>query len=50
VWREINDLLLAGRIRPLIAREVGLEGTADALTELIERRILGKVIVRPTDA
>ena len=48
VWDDINRLLLEGRIRPLIAMEVGLEGTADALTELIERRILGKVIVRPT--
>jgi NADPH2:quinone reductase len=47
VWREINDLVLAGRIRPLIARDIGLEDTADALTELIERRILGKVVVRP---
>jgi NADPH2:quinone reductase len=47
VWQDINDLVLAGRIRPLIAREIGLEDTADALTELIERRILGKVVVRP---
>ena len=47
VWNEINDLVLAGRIRPLIARDIGLEDTADALSELIDRRILGKVVVRP---
>ena len=47
VWQEINELVLDGRIRPLIAMDIGLEDTADALTELVERRILGKVVVRP---
>jgi NADPH2:quinone reductase len=47
VFGEINDLLAAGRIWPLIAREVGLQDAAAALTDLIDRRIAGKVIVRP---
>jgi NADPH2:quinone reductase len=47
VFSDINTLLAEGRIRPLISREVGLADAPAALTDLIARKITGKVIVRP---
>jgi NADPH2:quinone reductase len=47
VHRELMELLAAGSIDPSISREVPLDGVADALTDLSERRVMGKVVVRP---
>jgi len=44
-FREILDLYRAGRIDPLIGREYPLEGYAQALRDLSERRAIGKVVV-----
>jgi NADPH2:quinone reductase len=50
VWAELMGWHAEGRIRPVIDREVGLGGVAAALTDLAERRVTGKVVVRPTPA
>jgi len=47
VHAELLDLHRHGRIRPVVDREIGLEGVAAALTDLAERRVIGKVVVRP---
>jgi NADPH:quinone reductase len=44
---EIMDLLASGRARALIDRETDLTGAADALTDLAQRRVTGRPIVRP---
>jgi len=47
VWSELMEWHGAGRIRPVIDREVGLDGAAAALEDLAARRVTGKVVVRP---
>ncbi len=47
VWAELMAWHAAGDIRPVIDRDVGRSGVADALTDLAERRVTGKVVVRP---
>jgi len=47
VWFELMDWYVAGRIWPVIDRQVGLDGAAAALDDLAARRVMGKVVVRP---
>jgi NADPH2:quinone reductase len=47
VWDELMAWHADGDIRPVIDRDVGLADVAAALTDLAERRVTGKVVVRP---
>lgn len=47
VHREIMRLLMEQKIRPVIARRIGLDEVAGVLTELGSRRTVGKCIVQP---
>ncbi len=47
VWDELMRWHADGKIWPVIDREVGLDGVAQALTDLVGRRVTGKVVVRP---
>lgn len=47
VYADVTDLLLQGRISAVIAADVPLEAAPAALTQLINRTVVGKVIVRP---
>jgi NADPH2:quinone reductase len=47
VWADVMDWYGAGRIRPVIEREVGLDGVATALEDLAARRVMGRIVVRP---
>jgi NADPH2:quinone reductase len=47
VWGELMGWHADGRIHAVIDRQVGLDGVAAALTDLAERRVTGKVVVRP---
>ena len=47
VHREIMQLLVAGRIHPVIARVIGLAEVPAALTELGGRKTMGKTLVEP---
>jgi NADPH:quinone reductase-like Zn-dependent oxidoreductase len=47
VWDELMAWHADGDIRPVIDRDVGLADVAVALTDLAERRVTGKVVVRP---
>ena len=40
-------MLEAGELHPLISGEIALDGVAAALTDLADRRTVGKIIVRP---
>ena len=44
---EVMGLLASGRACALIDREVGLEGAADALTDLAARKVTGRPVVLP---
>lgn len=43
------ELLEAGRYRPLVSRCVAFEDVPDALTDLAQRRTVGRVVVRVAD-
>ncbi|APV49019.1 NADPH:quinone oxidoreductase [Betaproteobacteria bacterium GR16-43] len=48
--RNMKDLvawMLAGKVRPAITERVGLEGVADAIARMSDRKVLGKVVVNP---
>lgn len=47
VHNELMDLLASGDLEPVVDRVVGLDGVAAAMTDLVERRVIGKVIVDP---
>lgn len=47
VHADVVSLRLAGRVRPVVDRVVGLEGVAAALDDLGARRTSGKVVVHP---
>jgi NADPH:quinone reductase-like Zn-dependent oxidoreductase len=47
VYAEVTDLLQRGLIHPVIDAEVLLAEAPVALTRLIKRSVVGKVIVRP---
>jgi NADPH:quinone reductase len=48
-WDEILDDVAAGRLAPPISATYPLARTADAVGELAERRVTGKVVVRPQE-
>jgi len=47
VYRILAAMLDAGELRPLISSQISLDGVAAALTDLADRRTVGKIIVRP---
>jgi NADPH2:quinone reductase len=48
-WEEIIDDVAAGRLAPPISATYPLAQTAAAVGELAERRVTGKVVVRPQE-
>jgi NADPH2:quinone reductase len=49
MWQELLGYAKAGQIRPVIDRELPLDGDIpDALTDLAERRTVGKVVIQVT--
>jgi NADPH:quinone reductase len=44
---EIMELWRAGRLKPHVSRSYPLEGASEALRDIAERRVLGKVVVVP---
>ncbi|WP_327092261.1 zinc-binding dehydrogenase [Nonomuraea sp. NBC_01738] len=44
---ELIALTAAGRLRPVTGAEYGLEDAGRALADLVARRTVGKVILRP---
>ena len=48
-WDEIVDDVAAGRLAPPISATYPLAETGAAIAELAERRVTGKVVVRPRD-
>jgi NADPH2:quinone reductase len=50
MWQELLGYARAGRIRPVIDRELTLDGDVPgALTDLAERRTVGKVVIQVTN-
>ncbi len=50
MWEELLDHAREGRIRPVIDRELTLDGDIPgALTDLAERRTVGKVVIQVTN-
>ena len=47
VVRAVDELLVAGRLRPHVSHRYSLEEAPRALRDLLERRVLGKVVVTP---
>jgi NADPH2:quinone reductase len=47
LFEEIVDLLMAGRLHPVVPAERPLEDAADVMRELLERSITGKVVLVP---
>lgn len=45
--RQLLDWVVSGAIRPRVVDVVPLEGTADAIRRLAERKVTGKLVVRP---
>jgi len=48
VWADLMAWHASGEIHAVIDREIGLDAAASALTDLAERRVTGKVLVRPS--
>ena len=48
-WDAIVDDVAAGRLAPPVSATFPLAGTGAAIAELAERRVTGKVVVRPRD-
>lgn len=49
-WRELMPHLLSGALTPPVAETFPLERAAEALAVVDERRVLGKVVLRPATA
>ena len=47
VHRDLMQLLATGAVQPVIDRVIGLDGVAQAMTDLANRRVIGKVVVDP---
>jgi len=47
VWADVLAWHTAGAVHPVIDRRIGFAHVADALTDLAERRVTGKVVVAP---
>jgi D-arabinose 1-dehydrogenase-like Zn-dependent alcohol dehydrogenase len=41
------SLLSAGHVRAVVDREVNLGGVAEALGQLRDRNVIGRIVVRP---
>jgi len=48
--QELADMIAAGRIKPLISATYPLARTADALADLMARKVTGKIVVVTGDA
>jgi NADPH2:quinone reductase len=48
--RELIALYRDGRIKPLVSAHYTLDGTAEALDALMQRRVVGKVVIVPSSA
>ncbi len=46
-FATLSDWLMAGKLRPLVSKTYGLDDTAQAITDLMERRAKGKIVVTP---
>jgi NADPH2:quinone reductase len=46
LWSVISDLLVSGKVRPVVAKVFALEDAADGLRYLIEERPFGRVVLR----
>ncbi len=44
---EVNRLMAEGQLKPRISRSYSLEEAPDALNDFIERRVVGKVVIKP---
>jgi NADPH2:quinone reductase len=49
VRRELFELANAGRINPYVCARFPLERAVDAMRMLVERKVVGKVVVRMDD-
>lgn len=47
VLQALSGWLAQGRLRPLVSRRVGLAEVPQVLEDLLARRVIGKVVVRP---
>ncbi len=47
ILRELLDLSASGRLTPHVSRRYKLDEAGQALRDLLERRVLGKVVVEP---
>ena len=47
VASELEALTAAGKVRPLVSQRYGLEEVPKALRDVLDRRIVGKVVVEP---
>lgn len=45
--QELTDLIAAGKLKPYISATYPLERTADALRDIMSRKVQGKVVVTP---
>ncbi len=48
VLRELDELAAAGKLRPLISRRYALEEVPAALRAMLDRRVMGKLVVEPS--
>ena len=46
-FAQLSDWLIAGKLKPLVSKTYGLDDTAQAITDLMERRAKGKIVVTP---
>jgi NADPH2:quinone reductase len=44
-WKAVSDLLIAGRVKPIVAKTFALEHAAEAMRHLIEDRPFGRVVL-----
>lgn len=47
VSRELDELTASGKLRPKVARRCSLDEVPGALRDVLDRRIMGKVVVEP---
>ena len=47
VDRELDEFVAAGKLRPLVSRRCSLDEVPAALRDVLDRRIVGKVVVEP---
>jgi NADPH2:quinone reductase len=47
IERELLAELAAGRLRPHVSRRYALEAAPQALRDMLDRKVVGKVVVEP---